>query len=126
MHTTFQMGRMQSCCYLAPKKKIISLRVHMTFRTFINYFMELLLHFSYTIPHEGVFIDFIYFLGIVNLRNNPLLVRTISIACMIPCQRIFAPNLIFTGVVLGRSLWENRCSGYFYKNWTCINKGLTD
>ena len=86
----------------------------MMFRTFINYFMELLLHFSYTIPHEGVFKDFVYFLGTVNLRNNPLLVRTISIACMSPCQRIFAPNLILTGVVLGRSLWENRCSEYFY------------
>ena len=43
-------------------------------------------------------------LGTANLRNNSLLVRTISIACMIPSQTL---NLIFIGVVLGRSLGES-------------------
>ena len=81
--------------------------------------------FSFTIPHKVVFKDFACFLGTVNLRNNPLLVRTISITCMIPCQRIIVPNLIFIGVVLGRSLGENNCSKSFYKTGEMINEGFT-
>ena len=60
--------------------------------------------FSITIPHKIVFKDFPYFLGTDNLRNNSLLVRTISIACKIACQRLIVPNLLFIGVVLGKSL----------------------
>ena len=44
----------------------------------------ILLYFSFTVPHKVVFKDFPYFLGTANLKNNSLLVRTISIACTIP------------------------------------------
>ena len=54
-----------------------------------------LLYFLFTIPHKVVFKDFAYFLGKVNWRNNSLLVSIISIACSIPWQKLFVPNLIF-------------------------------
>ena len=60
--------------------------------------------FSFTIPHKEIFKDLACFLGTGSLRNNSLLVRTISIAWMIPCQRLTVPNLIFIGVILGRRL----------------------
>ena len=63
--------------------------------------------FLFTIPREVVRKYFAYFLGTANLRNNSLLVRTISIVCTIPCQRLFVPNLIFIGVILESSLEEN-------------------
>ena len=84
----------------------------MTFCKFINHFR---LYFSYIIPHKVVFKNFTFFLRTVNLRNNSLLVRTTSIACTIPCQILFVPNLILVGVVLGRSLADNSCSESFYK-----------
>ena len=60
--------------------------------------------FLFTIPHEVVCKHFASFLGTVNLRNNSLVARSISIVCTIPCQKLFAPNLIFIGVVLERRL----------------------
>ena len=66
-----------------------------------------LFYFLFTIPHKVVFKDFAYFLGTSNLKKNSLVVMTISMACTIPCQKLFFPNLICTGVVLGRSLAEN-------------------
>ena len=68
-----------------------------------------LLYFLFTIPDKIVFKRFAFF--VANLRNNAILVRATSIACTIPYQRLFVPNLIFTDVVLGRSLEENNCSG---------------
>ena len=87
----------------------------MTFCKFINHFRKLLLYFSYTIPHKVVFKNFTFFLRTVNLRNNSLLVRTTSIACTIPCQILFVPNLILVGVVLGRSLADNTALNLFTK-----------
>ena len=72
-----------------------------------------------------IFIYYAYFLGTANLRNNSLLVRTISIVCTIPCQRLFVPNLILIGVVLERSLEEKSCSESFYKTEELINEGFT-
>ena len=80
-----------------------------------------LLYFLFTIPQKVVFKDFAYFLGATNLRNNSLLVSAISI----PCQGLFAPNSVFIGVVLGRSLEENSCSESFYKTIEVINEGIT-
>ena len=62
--------------------------------------LQIRLYFLFTIPDKVVFKDFAYFLGKANLRNNSLLVTTISITCTTPCQRLFVPNLIFVGVVL--------------------------
>ena len=76
----------------------------------------------FTIPHEVVWEHFAYFLGMANLRNNSLLVKTISIACTIPCQRLFVPNSVFIGVVLERSLEENSCSKSFYKTGEVVNE----
>ena len=84
-----------------------------------------LLLFLFAIPHKVVYKDFAYFLRTVNLRNNSLLGRTMSTACMIPCQRLFAPNIIFISVVLENSLEENSCSESFYKIGEVINKGFT-
>ena len=78
----------------------------MTILTLINYFRKLIIHFLSPIPHKVVFRDFAYFLGTANLRSNSLLVRTITIACMIPCQKLILHNLIFIDVVLGRTLGE--------------------
>ena len=64
-------------------------------------------YFLFTISHEAVFKDFVYYLESDNLRNNYLLVRTMSIACMISCQRLFVPNFIFIGVVLRKSSERN-------------------
>ena len=72
-----------------------------------------------------IFIYYAYFLGTANLRNNSLLVRTISVVCTIPCQRLFVPNLILIDVVLERSLEENNCSESFYKTGEVINEGFT-
>ena len=71
-----------------------------------------------------IFIYHAYFLGTANLRNNSLLVRTISMVCTIPCQRLFAPNLILIGEVLERSLEENCCSESFRKTGEVINEGF--
>ena len=68
------------------------------------------------IPHKVVFKDFACFLGTAYLRNNSLMVKTISITCMIPYQRLIVPNLIFIGVVAGRSLGKNGCSESFFTN----------
>ena len=92
----------------------------MTFYTLINYFKKLILCFLFTIPDKIVFKDFAYFLGTANLRNNLLLVRTIlvrpiSIACTIPCQKLIVPNLIFSGVVLGRRLGKITALNHFTK-----------
>ena len=126
LHTTFHAGRIQSCCYLAPKKKIIYNELIWHFMTFTWVFLGVtyrhklnhsllgfprkmvllkfenikrdewywwkllqirLLWFFFTIPHKVVCNHFAYFLGTANLRNNSLLVRTISIVCAIPCQR---------------------------------------
>ena len=54
-----------------------------------------------------------------------LLVRTIFIASMIPCQRVIVPNFILIGVVPGQSLGGNSCSEFFYKNREVINEGFT-
>ena len=78
--------------------------------------LQIRLLFLFTTPHEVVCKNFVYFLGTPNLRNNSLLIRTISIVCTIPCQRRFVPNSIFIGVVLERSLYENSCSESFLKN----------
>ena len=66
--------------------------------------------FLFIIPHKVVFKDFAYFLGTANLRNNSLLVRSIFIACTIPCQKLFLLKLIFIDIVLGISVEENSCS----------------
>ena len=42
--------------------------------------------------------------------------------CMIPCQRLFVPNLILIGIVLERSLEENSCSESLYKTRKVINE----
>ena len=80
-------------------------------------------HFLFIIPHKIEFKDITYFLGTANLKNNSLLVRTISITYPIPCD-LFVPNLIFIGVVLGRSLEENSCFVSFYKTGEVINEGF--
>ena len=72
-----------------------------------------------------IFIYYAYFLGTANLRNNSLLVRTISILCTIPCQRLFVPNLILISVVLETSLEVKSCSESFYKTEELINEGFT-
>ena len=72
-----------------------------------------------------VFNYFASILGKSKSRSNSLLVRTIFIACMISCQRIFVPNLIILGVVLGRDLVGNNCSESFDKNGERINEGFT-
>ena len=56
------------------------------------------------------------------LKSNSLLLRTISTACMIPCQRLIVHNLVFIDVVIGRSLGENSCSKSFYKIREVINE----
>ena len=95
----------------------------MAFYTFIYYLRKLILNFLFTIiPHKVVFKNFAYFLGTVILRRNSLLVRTISIACMIPFQRLIVLNLILTGIVVGRSLGKNSS---FYKSREVINEGFT-
>ena len=81
--------------------------------------------FLFTIPHEVVCNNFVYFLGTANLRNNFLLVRTISIVCTIPCQRLFVPNLMFIGVAIERSLKENSSFESFYKTEEVINEEFT-
>ena len=127
---------MSTCCFsnkkyakillLGTEEKINFQRADMTFYTFINYFRKLILYFSFTIPHKVVSKDFVYFLGTANLRNNSSLVRTISIACMILCQRLIVPNVILIdSVVLGRSLGKNSCSEYFYKTREVIDEGST-
>ena len=45
--------------------------------------------FLFTIPHEVVWSSIPYFLGTANLRNNSLLVRSISMVYEIPCQGLF-------------------------------------
>ena len=89
-------------------------------------FLEIrLLHFLFTIPHKIVFKDFVYFVGTDNLINKFLLVRIISIAYTIPCQKLYVLNLSFIGVVLGRRLEENICSQSFYKSGQVINERFT-
>ena len=78
--------------------------------------------FLFTILQKVVFKDFPYFLGTDNFRKISLLDRTISIACTIPCQRLFFAKIIFIGVVLGRVLEENRWSESFYKTEEVIMK----
>ena len=70
-----------------------------------------LLYFYLPFQHKVVFKDFkdSYLLRTANLSRNSLLVKTISVACTIPCQRLFALNLISIGAILGRSLEENSC-----------------
>ena len=87
----------------------------MTFYTFTYYYRKLILYFLFPIPHKEIFKDFAYILGIVDLRNNSLLIRTVSITCTIPCQRRIVPKLILIGVILGGSLRENSCTESFYK-----------
>ena len=53
-----------------------------------------------------------------------IVVRTITIACMIPCQKLIVPNFIFIGVLLERDFWGNSCSESFYKTREAINEGL--
>ena len=72
-----------------------------------------------------IFIYYAYFLETANLKNNSLLVKTMFIVCTIPCQTLFAPNLILIGVVLERGLEENSCSESFYKTEEVINEELT-
>ena len=84
-----------------------------------------LLYFLFSVPHNVVFKDIAFFLGTAKLRNNSLLVRTISIAYRIPCQRFFVPNLIFIDAVLGRSFEKNSCPESFYKTREVINEGFT-
>ena len=43
-------------------------------------------------------------------------------ASMISYQRLFAPNLIFIGVVLGKSLEENSSSESFYKTGEVVDE----
>ena len=92
------------------------LRVDMTFFILINYFRKLILYFLFTIPHKvSSFQGFCLLLWTANLRNNSLLVKIISIACMIPCQILIVPNLIFIGVALGRDLREIAALNLFTK-----------
>ena len=91
----------------------------------INYFSKLILYYLFTILHKVVFKNFAYILGTVNFRYNFLLVRTIAIACMIPCKRLIVPNLILIGVALGRCLEENSCYESFYKTREVINEEFT-
>ena len=84
-----------------------------------------LLYILFAVPYKVVFKDFAYFLRAAYLRNNSLLVRAISITCAVPYQRLFVPNEIFIGVVLGRSLKENDCCEFFYKSGEVINEGFT-
>ena len=65
-------------------------------------------------------LDFDYILGTANLKNNSLLARAISIACLIP-----SPNTVVLGVILGRSLERNSCSECFHRTREVINEGLT-
>ena len=44
---------------------------------------------------------------------------------MISCQRLFVPNLIFIGVVLGRGLEKNKCSESFFLTGEMINETIT-
>ena len=81
--------------------------------------------FLFTIPHEAVCKHFASFLGTANLRNNSVVARSISIVCTIPCQRLFAPNLIFIGVVLERRLEENSYPESFYETGEVISEGFT-
>ena len=81
--------------------------------------------FLFTISHEVVCKHFAYFLGTANLRNSSLLARTISMVCTIPCQRCFAPSLIFIGIVLERNLEENSYPESFYKIGEVIKEGFT-
>ena len=81
--------------------------------------------FLFTIPHEAACKHFGYILGTANLRNNSLLVRTITIICTISCQRLFVPNLIFVGVIAEKRLEENNCSESFYKSGEVINERFT-
>ena len=50
--------------------------------------------------------------------------RTISVTCIILCQRLIVPNLISICVVLGRSLGGNNCSKSFYRTWVVIKNLL--
>ena len=81
--------------------------------------------FLFTIPQEAVCKHFASFLGTANLRNNPLLVRTMFIICTIPCQRLFVPNLIFIVVVLERRLELNSYPESFYETEEVISEGFT-
>ena len=65
-------------------------------------------------------LDFAHILGTANLKNNSLLVRVISIACLIP-----SPNTVILGVILGRSLERNSFSECFHRTREVINEGLT-
>ena len=65
-------------------------------------------------------LDFAYILGTANLKNNSLLVRVISIACLIP-----SPNTVILAVILGRSLERNSCSECFHRTREVTNEGLT-
>ena len=65
-------------------------------------------------------LDFAYILGTANLKNNSLLVRVISIACLIP-----SPNTVILGVILGRSLERNSFSECFHRTREVTNEGLT-
>ena len=67
-----------------------------------------LLYFMLTIPHQKVFKNFY-------LRNKSLLVVATSITCTIPCQRLFVPNFVFVGVILGTSLEEIAAVNHFKK-----------
>ena len=90
----FKQKQCKVVAIFAPKKKLI--------------YNKLIWHFIHslsTILHEILFKDLTYFLGTVNLSNISLLVSTVFIACMIPCQKLIGLNLILIGVDLGRS-WE--------------------
>ena len=96
-------------------------RVDMTIYTLINY-LKLTLYFLFTIPHKvSSFQGFCLLLWTANLKSNTLLVRTKSITCMSPCQRLIVPNLIFIGLVLRKDFWENNWSESFYKTREVIN-----
>ena len=84
-----------------------------------------LLYFLFTIPHKVIFKDSTYVLGTANLKNTSLLVRTISIACTIACQRLFIPNSVSIGFFVGTGLEENGCSTFFYQSEEVINEGFT-
>ena len=95
LHTTFHTARIQSCCYLALKKKLIKLKHSLLdvpnngapkiwkhkqrwvilMKASVNW----IIMFLFTIPYEVVCKHFAYFLGTANLKKNSLLVRTISI-----------------------------------------------
>ena len=90
----FKPNQCKVAAIFAPKKKLIDNKLIWHF-----------IHLLSTIPHEVLFKDFTYFLGTVNLRSNSLLVSTVFIACIFPCQKLIFLNLILIGVVLGRR-WE--------------------